>query len=70
MFTIYVYTFDNNKIEKSVLDKDLAINYFRAFSGCEDVKSVVMTDGLTGEVLYDYSKRSGWNIFNGQTIGF
>lgn len=68
MFTIYVYTYCGDKIEKSIVDEDLAINFFKAFSACEDVKQVTMINGLTGEILYAYDTKKGWDVFNGQTI--
>ena len=71
MFKIYVTTFLKvDKVVKTVIDKDLAIEYFKMLMDAEDLDELLMIDGLTGEILYDYRTRDGWFIFNSQKIGW
>lgn len=55
MYTITVET--NSGIEKefNIVDREYAIFYFNAFMKAIDVVKVVMTDGLTGELILEYS---------------
>jgi len=65
MFQISVKTYEGKEVIKRVIDKELAIFYFKAFTAAEDAKEVIMIDGLTGEVLYLYTIGEGWSVFNG-----
>lgn len=68
MYTITVKTNSGEKKEYSVIDKDLAIFMFKAFMKALDLDDVVMIDGLTGEVLYLYSKSEGYLVYNSTVI--
>lgn len=67
MFGVYAYTNEGEKKEYSVINKDYAIMIFKMFMSALDLKEVIMVDGMTGEILYEYSPK-GWEIFNSQCI--
>lgn len=43
----------NRKI--SIIDKDYAISILTHILDCWDLESIIVIDGLTGELLYEYS---------------
>lgn len=65
MYEVSVKTFNGEKVSKPVINRDLAIDYFKAFCQAVDAEEITMIDGLTGEVLYLYTIREGWSVFNG-----
>ena len=67
MFTIYVKTHIGHKKEYSMVDRDLAAFYFKAFMQAVDAANIIMIDGLTGEVLYEWNGKN-FTIFNSQVI--
>lgn len=55
-----------NKVFK-VLEEQYALFYFKSFIQGIDVHSVLMTDGLTGEVIYEWYE-GVFTIMNGVTV--
>ena len=64
MFTIEVKLFAGAKKKYSLADEQTALFYFKSFVQCIDVSSVIMIDGLTGEVLNEYRDKQ-FTILNG-----
>lgn len=54
MYTIYAKSYSGSTQQKSVIDKEYAFQIFNCFLSAEDLDVLIMTDGLTGEVLYEY----------------
>ena len=67
MFTIYIKTHNGYKKEYSIVDRDLAVFYFKAFMQAVDIANIIMIDGLTGEVLYEWNGKN-FTVFNSQVI--
>lgn len=55
MYTIKVETYSGVEKEINIIDREYAIFYFNAFMKAIDAAKVVMTDGLTGELILEYS---------------
>ena len=54
MYIVEVRTHSGYKKEYKIIEQDYAYFYFSSFIQAIDVEYVVMTDGLTGEVLVEY----------------
>ena len=54
MFEIHVYTHFKIKSEYYVIDKDYMWLLFKQFTKCLDAHEVVVIDGLTGQVLWQW----------------
>ena len=68
MFTITVVTFSGEKKQYSTINRDLAIFNFNNLMKAIDADKITMIDGLTGEVIYEYSNKK-FSVFNGECIG-
>lgn len=56
MYYISATTYNGEKTNKTVASKELMSFYTSAFMKCEDVAAVLICDGLTGEVLFEFEK--------------
>lgn len=54
MYNITVRTHTGYTKEYKIIEEDYAYFYFNQFIQAIDVESVIMIDGLTGEVLMEY----------------
>lgn len=65
MFTITAKDMSNvRRFEESFLSRSYAIdNFLRLITAC-DVREVVMVNGLTGEVVYQWINGK-WEVFDG-----
>ena len=59
MFEIIVKTHDGEKRSIKVIDQGYMGLIVKQFCGCLDCASVLVADGLTGEVLFDWRHDSG-----------
>lgn len=58
MYTITATDNDQNKKTISVMDEEYGRWIFKQFTTCLDLRDVIMVNGLTGQVL--------WEFINGQ----
>lgn len=54
MYNITVQTYTGYKKEYKIIEEEYACFYFNQLIQAIDVESVIMIDGLTGEVLMEY----------------
>ena len=57
MYTITFYTFNNIQKDISVIDRELVLSYFSALTQAIDCAKIIITDGLTGEVIYEWTQK-------------
>ena len=57
MYTITFYTFNNIQKDVSVIDRELVLSYFSALTQAVDCAKIIITDGLTGEVIYEWTQK-------------
>lgn len=57
MYTITYYTFNNIQKDISVIDRELVLSYFSALTQAIDCAKIIITDGLTGEVIYEWTQK-------------
>ena len=65
MYTITVNTFNGLEKQFSMIDKEYALYHFNQFMQAIDCKSIVMTDGLTGELFYEWTAKDGFTFIEG-----
>ena len=59
MFEIIIKTHEGKEKSFKVIDEGYMGLIVKQFCGCLDCASVLVTDGLTGEVLFDWRYNSG-----------
>ena len=57
MYTITFYTFNNIQKDISVIDRELVLSYFSALTQAVDCAEIIITDGLTGEIIYSWVRK-------------
>lgn len=57
MYTITFYTFNNIQKDISVIDRELVLSYFSALTQAVDCAKIIITDGLTGEIIYSWVRK-------------
>lgn len=67
MFNIKVCTFSSVQKEFGLIEKAYAYQYLLMLIKAIDAEEVIMTDGLTGEVLYLW-RQGHWEVFDGVII--
>ena len=67
MFTINARTFNGHKTEVSFIEKKLALDAFNRMLAAEDLDTLDMIDGLTGEVLFGWA-RGKFNVLDGYVL--
>ena len=67
MFTICVKTFNGHKMEISYIEKKLALDAFNRLLNADDLASVDMINGLTGEVMFGYANGK-FNVLDGYVL--
>lgn len=55
MYYIRVRTHSGVEKEYNIIDREYAMSYFNSFLKAIDLAEIVMTDGLTGELILEYS---------------
>lgn len=58
MYTITFYTFNNIQKDISVIDRELVLSYFSALTQAVDCAKIIITDGLTGEIIYSWARKN------------
>ncbi len=66
MFTL-VYSTHEKEYSVSVIDKDYALTMFMSLIKAVDLKTVALTDGFTGEVLWEYTNGE-FKVFDGHIV--
>ena len=67
MFEIHVSTHFEAKSEYCVIDRDYMWLLFKQFTKCLDAHEVVVIDGLTGEVLWQWVD-GDYTVTNGTVL--
>ena len=68
MFDISVKTHSGIVKDYHIFEYDYAIFHLHKFISAVDVAEVVMTNGLTGEILFEWV-RGKWGIFDEVVLG-
>jgi hypothetical protein len=68
MHTIEATTHSKIKVTFSAIEFDYAKFIFNALKSCQDAETVLMYNGLTGEIEWEWTSNKGWVTVNGTAL--
>lgn len=68
MYYLQAKTHSGKKIEHYIIEESLMLFYFKAFIQAVDAERVYVTNGLTGELIWEWDYKNRITFANGVEI--